>query len=206
MHSAVAFEIRSFSLAIADTAFQALYLRHKLAQPDKPITTKEPFLIWGGSSSVGLYAIQLASLSGQSPLFVTARESVQLTWPLTGYTVITTASPKNFDLVKSFGASAVYDYNDADTPSKIASDYPDLARGMDCVSEKGTTLLIAKSFAEKKGTIITILPVKDEALDKDFPEVHHEFTLVYTVLGDEFNFGPMKFEANREDFEAIKEW
>jgi NADPH:quinone reductase-like Zn-dependent oxidoreductase len=48
-------------------------------------------LIWGGSSSVGTNGIQLAVAAG--------------------YEVIATASPKNFDYVRSLGASGVFDYN-----------------------------------------------------------------------------------------------
>lgn len=57
-----------------DTAVHALYLQLELTLPWKPLSTPEPFLVYGGSTSVGLYAIQLAKLSG--------------------YTVIATASPK----------------------------------------------------------------------------------------------------------------
>jgi NADPH:quinone reductase-like Zn-dependent oxidoreductase len=52
--------------------------------------TGKTVIIWGGASSVGCNAIQLATAAG--------------------YDVITTASPKNFDLVKSLGASQVFDY------------------------------------------------------------------------------------------------
>ncbi|KAI2481850.1 Polyketide synthase enoylreductase [Pyrenophora tritici-repentis] len=58
-------------------------------------------LIWGGSTSLGSNAIQLAVASG--------------------YDVITTCSPRNFDYVKSLGASQVFDYNDASTIPSIIS-------------------------------------------------------------------------------------
>lgn len=48
-------------------------------------------LIWGGSTSVGCNAIQLAVAAG--------------------YEVVTTCSPKNFDLCKRLGASQCFDYN-----------------------------------------------------------------------------------------------
>jgi len=48
-------------------------------------------LVWGGSTSVGSNAIQLAVAAG--------------------YDVVTTASPRNFDYVTSLGASQVFDYN-----------------------------------------------------------------------------------------------
>ncbi|QTE29366.1 zinc-binding alcohol dehydrogenase family protein [Pengzhenrongella sicca] len=48
-------------------------------------------LVWGGSTSVGSQAIQLAVAAG--------------------YDVIATASPRNFDYVRSLGAAEVFDYN-----------------------------------------------------------------------------------------------
>lgn len=63
-------------------------------------------LIWAGSTAVGQWAIQLAHISG--------------------FRVITTASPKNHQLLKEIGAEDVYDYRDETTPQKIASKYPNL--------------------------------------------------------------------------------
>nr|POE48655.1 zinc-binding alcohol dehydrogenase domain-containing protein cipb [Quercus suber] len=51
-------------------------------------------LIWGGSSSVGSCAIQLATASG--------------------YRVFSTASPRNFDYCRKLGTRQVFDYHDAD--------------------------------------------------------------------------------------------
>jgi NADPH:quinone reductase-like Zn-dependent oxidoreductase len=63
-----------------------------LQLPSRPARapTGATLLVWGGASSVGCNAIQLASAAG--------------------YEVITTASAKNFDLVKKLGASHVFDY------------------------------------------------------------------------------------------------
>lgn len=55
-----------------------------------PTPTGKTLLVWGGSTSVGSNAIQLAVAAG--------------------YEVITTASPRNFDYVKKLGASRVFDY------------------------------------------------------------------------------------------------
>jgi Zn-dependent alcohol dehydrogenase len=65
-----------------------LALQYPSAAP-KP--TRKTLLVWGGSTSVGSNAIQLAVAAG--------------------YEVITTASPRNFDYVKELGASQVFDYN-----------------------------------------------------------------------------------------------
>ena len=56
-----------------------------------PAPTGETLLVWGGSTSVGSNAIQLAVAAG--------------------YEVITTASPRNFDYARRLGASRVLDYN-----------------------------------------------------------------------------------------------
>ncbi|KAL1408985.1 hypothetical protein Q8F55_005804 [Vanrija albida] len=51
------------------------------------------FFVSGGSTAVGLFVVQLAKR--------------------VGYSVIASASPANFDLVKEYGADAVVDYHDA---------------------------------------------------------------------------------------------
>lgn len=79
----------------AATAAAGLYEQDQLALP-LPRLPRHPtpgvVLIWGGSSSVGCNAIQLASASG--------------------FDVIATASPKNHALLKQLGAGTVFDYHD----------------------------------------------------------------------------------------------
>jgi NADPH:quinone reductase-like Zn-dependent oxidoreductase len=59
------------------------------AMPPRP--NGKALLIWGGSTSVGSNAIQLAVAAG--------------------YEVVTTASPRNFAHVRALGAAQVFDYN-----------------------------------------------------------------------------------------------
>ncbi|KAI6777216.1 hypothetical protein HG530_001161 [Fusarium avenaceum] len=66
-----------------------------------PEANGETALIWGGASSVGGSAIQLAKAAG--------------------YEVITTASAKNHDYVKSLGADHVFDYKSPQVTREIAS-------------------------------------------------------------------------------------
>lgn len=80
-------------LAVA-TASCILFSKDKLGldYPSLEPTAKgKVVLIWGGSSSVGSMAIQLAVAAG--------------------YEVITTASPSHFDYVKGLGAAEVFDYH-----------------------------------------------------------------------------------------------
>ena len=70
---------------------------------DYPSASARPngktLLVWGGSTSVGSNAIQLAVAAG--------------------YDVITTASPRNFDYVRNLGASQALDYNDRDVVHNV---------------------------------------------------------------------------------------
>lgn len=69
-----------------------------LAHPGAaPASTGRTVVIWGGSTSVGSNAIQLAAAAG--------------------YDVVTTASPKNADYVRSLGATRVFDHH---SPAVVA--------------------------------------------------------------------------------------
>lgn len=111
-----------------------------LPTPLSPSTssTPEAILVWGGASSVGNYVIQFAKLSGLR--------------------VITTASPKNFDLLKSFGADEVYDYRDPEVSKKIRESTGNkLTKAVDCVSEKGTVGFISEALSESEGGTIAVI-------------------------------------------------
>ena len=84
------------------TAACGLFEKDQLAL-DLPSLSSKPngktLLVWGGSTSVGSNAIQLAVAAG--------------------YEVFTTASPRNFDYCKKLGASRVFDYHDANVVRDI---------------------------------------------------------------------------------------
>ena len=86
------------------TAACGLFLDDQLGlltpSAERPEPTGKTVLIWGGSTSVGSAAIQLAVAAG--------------------YEVVTTASPRNFDYVRGLGASHVFDYNDANVVANLA--------------------------------------------------------------------------------------
>ncbi|TAQ87226.1 hypothetical protein B7494_g4450 [Chlorociboria aeruginascens] len=82
------------------TAAAGLYGILSLPYPSlDPKPTGETILIWGGSSSCGSSAIQLAVASG--------------------FTVATTAGKANHDYVKNLGASIVFDHKDAGVVQNI---------------------------------------------------------------------------------------
>lgn len=148
------------------TAVQAMIQRLQLPEPSKPAKTAFPFLVNGGTTSVGKYGIQLGKLAG---LFVVA-----------------TGSKKNHELLKSLGADAVVDYNDADWPEQVRKVTHDgLEHAFDCIAEKGTQEAIAKAMSPTKGGhIVGLLPHKLE-----HPKVRYESTIVYTVFERDLKYG-----------------
>jgi len=86
------------------TAASGLYGKRQLAlaAPSHSIIAREELvIIWGGSSSVGCNAIQLAVASG--------------------YPVLATASPRNADLLKSLGASMVLNHASASVVADVVA-------------------------------------------------------------------------------------
>ncbi|KAB8342807.1 hypothetical protein FH972_022405 [Carpinus fangiana] len=114
-------EASVFPLCLA-TAAVGLYSKEWLGlsfPKVKPTTTGQSILIWGGSSAVGSNAIQLCKHSG--------------------FEVISTCSPRNFEYVKSIGADKVFDYT---SPTVIE----DVVKEID----KGTCAGILQAAGEVK--------------------------------------------------------
>jgi NADPH:quinone reductase-like Zn-dependent oxidoreductase len=123
-------------------------------------TDQSPILIYSGGSNVGLFAIQLAKRAGLK--------------------VVVTASPRSFDLVKQYGADAVYDYRSPTAAGEITKAYPNITRALDCYSEGGSTTFCANVL--KTGKVVTLLdPGKPNK-----PGIEYKFLMVYTVFGQQF--------------------
>jgi NADPH:quinone reductase-like Zn-dependent oxidoreductase len=100
--------------------------------------------------------------------------------------VITTASPDNFELVKSRGADAVFDYHDPECASLIKG-YTDgeIYYVLDCVSTELSYKLIADALPEtpqKPVQVVTLLPT-DAWPRKDITATA---ILAYTTFGKAF--------------------
>ncbi|OKL60155.1 hypothetical protein UA08_04906 [Talaromyces atroroseus] len=96
------------------TASTGLFSVLKLPFPTiSPEPTGRTVLIWGGSSSVGSCAIQLALAAG--------------------FNVAATASAKNHEYVRSLGAQHVFDYNDADVVDKVTAFLKEGDLVFDCI-------------------------------------------------------------------------
>jgi NADPH:quinone reductase-like Zn-dependent oxidoreductase len=145
------------------TALQCLHQSLELPSPSEVARTggddrERAILIWGGASSIGQYAIQFAKLGGLR--------------------VLTTASPRNFDLVKDLGADEAFDYNDENVVEKIrAATGNALDIAVDTVSEGKTAEQVAGAIGDKGGKVATILPYQSPR-----PDVKVVFSTLFDLL------------------------
>ncbi|MCJ1355642.1 MAG: hypothetical protein MMC33_005634 [Icmadophila ericetorum] len=169
------------------TVGQGLYQSLQLPLPTSP--AKQPFsvLIYGGSTATGTLAIQFAKLSGLS--------------------VITTSSPRNFSLCKSLGADHTFDYNDpscAEQIQKITDGKLEYA--FDTISNEQTAAICVASLNPSKSGVrySSLLPMKRFPRD----DIFKGYTLAYTTVGEYFRMGPNgpEFPGKEEDFEFAKKF
>lgn len=123
------------------TAAAGLFQRGYLALPfpkDEFEDLGRSVLIWGGSSSVGSCAIQLAVAAGAD--------------------VVTTASPGNFEYVKRLGARQCFDYHDDDIEDKIVEALKGrtVAGAYHAVGGDGAVQSCAKIVDRAKGKAIVV--------------------------------------------------
>jgi NADPH:quinone reductase-like Zn-dependent oxidoreductase len=146
------------------TALQCLHETLELPSPFEVAsrsTAEQPqrtILIWGGASALGQYAIQFAKLGGLR--------------------VVTTASSKNFDLVKGLGADEVFDYRDEGVVEKIrvaTGNALDIA--FDTISEGKTPVQVTGAIGEKGGKVAIILPYESPR-----PTVKVTFSVIPNLL------------------------
>ena len=163
---------------------QGLYQALKLPLPDSPASTPFPLLIYGGSTATGLLGIQFAKLSGAK--------------------VAVTCSPRNFDLVKSLGADAAFDYNSPTVVEDIKA-WGNNAINLvwDCVVTPDTTKICVGALSDAGGRYQCLLFPDAELAKSINPKVEIGVSLAYTIFGEEFKKGKV-FPASAEDFERGK--
>ena len=138
------------------TAACGLFEKDQLAL-DRPSASARPngktLLVWGGSTSVGSNAIQLAVAAG--------------------YEVFTTASPRNFDYCKKLGASRVFDYKDPRVvPDLIEALSGKTIAGALAIGAGSPELCVAVVHACKGSKFVSIAtyPISfDQPLGQDVP-------------------------------------
>lgn len=130
-------------------------------------------MIHGASTVVGMYSIQWAKASG--------------------FQVLATCSSRNFDLVKSLGADAVFDYKSPTCADDIQKHCEGLNMVWDCVGGQG----IASALCKSGGKYVMINPVEHPFAQG----VSAEFVLGYDAWGEEYVFRGEKKPVRQDCFD-----
>ncbi|GAB1209496.1 hypothetical protein APSETT445_008275 [Aspergillus pseudonomiae] len=163
------------------TVGQGLYRSLGLSLPTEPSQNRDFVLIYGGSTATGALGIQFAKASG--------------------YRVITTCSPHNFDMVRSLGADAIFDYRDPDCGKKIR-DYTNncLAIAWDTISLPASAEVCAAALTTGPNAKYSCL------LQVEFPraDIKPTVTLAYTAFNEEFRIMNRVVPVVPGDFDFTK--
>lgn len=135
-----------------------------------PPSSNDAILIWGGSSSVGQFALQILKYYGYRNL-------------------ITTASAKHHDLLKSYGATKTFDYREPEVVEQITTavsnsdptEQPAIPFVLDCIGSLSGSVEPLSKVAKRGTKVAILLPiiVKDSS-DAEMPEYAMD---VETVVG-----------------------
>ena len=144
-----------------------MYKDLKLPLPTQPSEKPFPLLIYGGSTATGMAGIQFAKLSGLA--------------------VMTTCSPHNFELVRSLGADAVFDYKSPTCAVDIKDATKNrLTYAWDCTGD-GAGLCAAAMSDSEPGDYGSIMPADLDQLKILNPRVSgHEFVRGYDTMGEKY--------------------
>lgn len=145
-------------------------------------------LIYGGSTATGLVASQIAKQFG--------------------WTVISVASKKHSNLIKTFGADHLIDYHDLDVIQQIKNIDPNITMALHTIGGTPTLQLTHDSVSDSLPTKIDSLVVSNfETIENHKANVEFSMTRAFTANGNEakYNNGS-KFPATPGIKEAILEF
>lgn len=145
--------------------FRSLGLEFDLSGQNQTRGRGEYVLVHGGATATGTVALQMLKIAG--------------------YTPIATCSPASFDLARSRGAAAVFDYN---SPT-VRDDIREYTRGtlglaLDCITTPETMALCYGAIGDGGGRYAA-LEQYPKGLTIRRRDVYHDWILGWTILGKE---------------------
>lgn len=145
-------------------------------------------LIWGGSTATGILAIQVAK-------------------QIYGLNVVTTASPKNHDFLKSIGADATFDYHDSKS-LKLLTNY-DFSYVLDTVSSNESYQESYNATVNSKSPKLDNLTALDESKIVKRDDNNVEFvtpTFSYLANGHDIDALGKHWELTKDVFSRYKQF
>lgn len=129
--------------------YQALFIRLGINAPfsnpvqgETSLAESPAILIYSASTSVGLFATELARVS-RTP-------SGQR------YRIFATASKKNHAKLLAAGVEAVFDYRSETWPEDVRRASGGISYALDCISEDDSTAKVSRTYVESGGIIAVI--------------------------------------------------
>ncbi|KAJ5113102.1 alcohol dehydrogenase [Penicillium angulare] len=130
----------------------------------RPEEGLSPVLVYGGSTATGTMIMQFLKYCG--------------------FPIITTCSPHNFDLVKSYGADYVYDYKSENCAQKIREDNGNcLEWVIDCISEDHSMRFCYAAMGRAGGNYVALNPINDTLASKR-KVITPDWILATRIAGD----------------------
>lgn len=157
---------------------------------DKKTNASKYILIWGGATATGVLAIQVAKLAY-------------------GLKVITTASSKHHDFLKSLGADEVFDYHDPTVIEQIKrAGGANINYALDTVSNEQTFQSVYDATAETENANIDNLLFLELNQIKTDPsrKVNSTKTLVDSVNGKDVDFNGLVIPSSIELVKTYNEF
>ncbi|KAF8981042.1 hypothetical protein BGZ52_003343 [Haplosporangium bisporale] len=155
LQAAVTVPVNLVTVFHSVTADLELELPWPIQQNWQPKAANKPILVWGASSSVGIFAIQ-----------------VLRHWRYTN--VLAVSSGSHHTYLKSLGATACFDYRKTDVVDKILDylkdeDEPKAPYILDCIGSLNGTLEPLAKIAQRGSRVAIMLPViiKDATEDEE---------------------------------------
>lgn len=174
----VSFEEGSVLPMAVATAGIGIFTYLSIPRPSSSDNDKQTggFLVWGGSSSVGTAAIQIAHALG--------------------FTVFAVSSPQHHEYLQTLGAHAAFNYKDSTAVSQIIAAAKeagvDIKYAFDAISEDGSSPQVAKVVeAFEGGKVCLTLPWPESAEKPKGVEVVN--TGAYRILTDQKEVGGWLF-------------
>ncbi|KAK2766977.1 hypothetical protein FQN54_006294 [Arachnomyces sp. PD_36] len=177
-------EIKGLGGYSSATALLALFSKDCLSI-DRHNASGQSVLIWGGSSSVGLYAIQIATLYGLD--------------------VITTCSPRHFDLVRAHGAKHVFDYRGQKVIENIGTVGLGLRYVFDTIGRPTTSATASQAIQSEGGVLCTVRPGKVHT-ENVAKQTKITDVLVWTAFLKDHYYGKFHWPPHPEDHEMCTEF
>ncbi|KAI9171929.1 Trans-enoyl reductase ACTTS2 [Paramyrothecium foliicola] len=173
-------EAASLGVSIFTTGL-GLYQSLGLPLPTEVVSKPFKIFIYGGTTAMGIAAIQYAKLSGAE--------------------VITTASVANADYLRSLGGDHILDYkspNLVDEVLQLAGG--DLKYVYDCHGDEASSILCARVATAEEPRITTLVSNREEIIRANNPSAVIHNPLGYRVFGEAFWYGE-RVEATPQDYE-----